>query len=158
MKEWRPVKVNPNYFVSNSGDVWNVSRGKMMIPRDNGNGYKKVCNLYIHRIVGEAFIPNPEGKPEINHKNGDKADNRVENLEWVTHQENQQHMFTVLDTPERKKRRCEAMSGKNNPMYGKPSANKGKPMSEDQKKKISIARKAYWQRIKQSEDGSSSDR
>jgi hypothetical protein len=51
----------------------------------------KVHYLRAHRLISEAFIPNPENKPHINHINGVRDDNRLENLEWVTHQENAQH-------------------------------------------------------------------
>lgn len=68
-----------------------MSRGYLMAQLNKGN---RVLPKRIHRLVAEAFIPNPENKPCIDHLNADKTDNRVENLRWVTHSENMKNPIT----------------------------------------------------------------
>jgi len=92
-----------SYQVSNLGNIRSLKCNKIRIlkPILRKSGYYYVT-LYqnkherkaiIHRLIGAAFLPNPQNKPEINHKNGIKADNRLENLEWVTQSENMIHSY-----------------------------------------------------------------
>ena len=96
--EWRPHPYLPDIDVSDNGRVISYKSGKPyeLKPSNNGGGYYTVSiglrnPRYIHRLVAETYIPNPHGYPEVNHINGNKSDNRVENLEWCTRSYNKRH-------------------------------------------------------------------
>ena len=97
----------PEYYITDNGDVYsrntyNNPNGRIKklkpVKQNTGYFYARIKNriIAVHRLVAEAFIPNPEHKPCVNHKNGIKTDNRVENLEWNTYGENNLHAYRVL--------------------------------------------------------------
>lgn len=101
------VKTVAHWYIRHYSDgreekVWRPAR--LRKPQKNIHGYMMIT-LYknkvdyhkqVHRLVAEAFIPNPNNLEQVNHKNGDKADNRVDNLEWVTRYENAIHAVYTL--------------------------------------------------------------
>ena len=115
MAIWKPVKgFEGMYEVSSDGRVKSLEgvkvgrrtrRAKEICQQKQWTGYKQVALFdskggksyhKVHRLVAEAFLDNPEGKPQVNHKNGVRDDNRLENLEWVTISENHKHAFNEL--------------------------------------------------------------
>lgn len=108
---WKPIKGYEGiYAVSDLGRVKSLPRNGTIrqerVLRGNfkRSGYVNIVlqkngkprTFRLHRLVARAFIPNPENKPQVNHKNGNKRDNRATNLEWVTSSENLKHKFSVL--------------------------------------------------------------
>lgn len=105
MEEWRDVIGYEAYFqISDLGRLYSKRTSRILSQTVSENGYyvhatkiggrkgKSVC-FKIHRLVCEAFHPNPENKPTVNHKDGNKLNNAKDNVEWSSHQENTQHAY-----------------------------------------------------------------
>jgi hypothetical protein len=101
MEIWKLIKSAPNYEISNNGSVRNTKTGKILKIATNNHGYHLVClsyknkkqTAYIHRLIAEAFVSTDLDMRTsvVNHIDGNKRNNTIENLEWVTHAENVYH-------------------------------------------------------------------
>lgn len=116
MEVWKEIPgTNGEYNISNYGRVKTAKTGRILSPAIDARGYERVClfktnrnkRYKVHRLVALTFIPNPNNKGQVNHKDGNKRNNCVDNLEWVTNQENMDHS-RATGLHEGHKRFCES--------------------------------------------------
>lgn len=104
-KEWRTVKEYDRYEVNQFGEIRHKKRKQILKPRLNSGGYGYVAfnidgqrkNFAIHKIVANAFIPNPNGYTEVNHKDYNRLNNQVDNLEWIDSSQNKIHAYKKIE-------------------------------------------------------------
>lgn len=93
---WKPIKDYPHLLISRTGRVWTTTYDRELRPHLSNRGYlqvglckdKKIKPAHVHRLVAQAFIPNPDNLSEVDHIDGNKLNNKVENLQWISHSDN----------------------------------------------------------------------
>lgn len=144
MEEWRKIEEFPNYSVSNIGRVRNDLTNTLLSGYLAKVGYymisllkhNKCIHRSIHRLVAMAFIPNPENKPTVNHIDGNKQNNCVENLEWATYSENNYHAWNCIDSSNRRSQLKARLNSPNNVYF-----RKGHIVTDEMRRKMSKVKK-----------------
>lgn len=160
MEQWKPIEgTDGKYEVSNLGHVrTNGKRPGLLTLTKQKSGYRyamieidgKSCNRRVHRLVAQHFLPNPDNMKEVNHKDGNKDNNRADNLEWCTRSHNVKHSFDTglkqphrwtaeerkqisernkghIITPEQREKISQTLKGRKHPEVS--ARQKGKPLS-----------------------------
>ena len=106
-ESWKQIESYPDYLISDNGRICSLKSG-LLKPSVNSRGYMLVTLdgdvKRLHRIVATEFIPNPENKSMVNHKDGNPLNNKVDNLEWISNSENQKHANQVLHKSNKRKK------------------------------------------------------
>lgn len=134
MKDMLPIPDASNYLISRDGFIYSKIKNRWLKAHPHTVGYRQSYIMFddgkskwikLHRAVALTYIPNPENKPDVNHKDGDKENNHVDNLEWMTRKENIKHGYDTGLIVSKK--------GKEHHRYGKSA-------SVEAKAKMSIAK------------------
>ena len=100
--KWKPIEgYEDQYSICDLGYVYSLKSGRLLKARETTHGYLQVALntghkskfVHIHKLVAEAFVPNPQNLPQVNHIDGVKINNSADNLEWCNNSQNQQHAY-----------------------------------------------------------------